>query len=92
MRLAAGVPGIVKLIADCRGGTSEVSGTEGLHIFDGDSAVAVDIQGLEEGVDVFLLGIEGRVKDVVGISQNGHGLSGRMDTLTGSIEPERSLS
>jgi hypothetical protein len=73
-------------------GAREVACAEGFHILDCYFAVVVDVQGFEEGVHVLLLRVVGGVEDAVDVGQNGHGLAKWWGTLTGSMDPLRSLS
>ena len=86
------IPRLLEFISGGGSSSCQVPNAQLLHIFKGDLSVVVDVESLEERVDVFLLGVVGRVKDSVGVGEDGHGLSERRGTFTGSIAPVRSLS
>ena len=57
-----GIPRLLEFISGGGSSPSQVPNAKLLHIFNGDLSVVVDVEGLEERVDVFLLGVVGRVK------------------------------
>ena len=91
-RLVPRIPRVVELVSHSRGIPSQIPLAQSLHVFDCDLPVVVHVQGLEERVNVLLLGVEVRIEHPVGVGQDRHRLSHPNSTFTGSICPVLSLS
>ena len=66
-------------------GPCQIAGAEVLQVRESDLAVAVHVEGLEEGVDVLLLRVVVGVEDAVGVAKHGSHLPYRRSTFTESM-------
>ena len=65
----------MELIAHGGAGPGQIPDAESLHILNSDLLVVVHVQGVEERVHVFFLGVVAGVEHSVGVGQDWHCLS-----------------